>query len=62
MNRDLRTFGESNGAVTLWGKRQWGRRVNRVLDEQKEADEVRWPQEDVLGGHSSTDAHREKRP
>lgn len=27
--------------------------------EQKEADEVRWPQEDVLGDHSSTDTHRE---
>lgn len=57
-DRDRRAFGEPKGAVTLLGKTC----LNRVLDEQKEADEVRWRQEDVLGGHSSTDAHTEKRP
>ena len=62
-DRDRRAFGELKGAVTLLGKKILGKTcLNRVLDEQKVADEVRWRQGDVLGGHSSADAHREKRP
>lgn len=43
------------------GQLPYGEKDNgEDMCEQKEANEVRWPQEDMLGDHSSTDAHRER--